>query len=44
MPAAIFCPKCDKKLRGENHLCQPTALVWAKRRRDARAPKPEAKK
>jgi hypothetical protein len=26
MPAATLCPKCQKRYRSENHLCQPSAL------------------
>lgn len=26
MPAATMCPRCQKKYRSENHLCQPSQL------------------
>lgn len=26
MPAAVLCPKCQKRFRSENHVCQPSAL------------------
>lgn len=26
MPAAVLCPRCQKRFHSENHLCQPSAL------------------
>lgn len=27
MPPAVLCPKCQKRYRSENHVCQPSALA-----------------
>jgi hypothetical protein len=41
MPAAVLCPRCQKRFRSENHVCQPTAikklkpLVEAQKRAEA---------
>lgn len=35
MPAAVLCPKCQKRYRSENHLCQPSALARLQPLRDA---------
>jgi hypothetical protein len=26
MPAAVLCPRCQKRYRSENHVCQPSML------------------
>lgn len=26
MPATVLCPRCQKRFRSENHVCQPSAL------------------
>jgi hypothetical protein len=44
MPAAVLCPKCQKKFRSENHLCQPSALAKLKPLMDAQRRAQQAKR
>ncbi|MCA1812595.1 MAG: hypothetical protein LC624_01435 [Halobacteriales archaeon] len=30
MPPRPLCPKCQKRIRSENHVCQPSALAKLK--------------